>query len=79
MDSYGRSYHKFREGKYRFPNDADEQNREDMKHAMIVDHICEGKFHYAPIGDKPQAILDLGPGTGIWTIESSSLGARRAK
>lgn len=31
-----RRYHKFQEGRYHFPNDEPEQEREDMKHAMIV-------------------------------------------
>jgi len=35
----GRRYHKFREGRYAFPNDEGEQEREDMKHAMIV-NLC---------------------------------------
>ncbi|TVY81481.1 Secondary metabolism regulator [Lachnellula suecica] len=60
----GRRYHKFREGIYAFPNDEGEQEREDMKHAMIV-NLCGGKLHFAPIGDDPQNIIDLGTGTGI--------------
>lgn len=27
------------------------------------------KLHFAPIGDKPGKILDVGTGTGIWAIE----------
>ena len=65
----GRRYHKFREGLYAFPNDEGEQEREDMKHAMIV-NLCGGKLHFAPIGDNPQNIIDLGTGTGIWCIDS---------
>ncbi len=38
----GRRYHKFREGRYVFPNDESEQDREDMKHAMIV-NLCGGE------------------------------------
>jgi hypothetical protein len=38
----GQRYHKFREGRYAFPNDEGEQQREDMKHAMIV-NLCGGK------------------------------------
>ena len=65
----GRRYHKFREGRYAFPNDEGEQEREDMKHAMIV-NLCGGKLHFAPIGDDPQNIIDLGTGTGIWCMDS---------
>ena len=64
-----RRYHKFREGRYAFPNDESEQEREDMKHAMIV-NLCGGKLHFAPIGDDLQNIIDLGTGTGIWCMDS---------
>jgi hypothetical protein len=64
----GRRYHKFRDGAYNFPNDDAEQDREDMKHAMMVT-LCQ-QLHFAPIGQNPQNILDMGTGTGIWAIES---------
>lgn len=64
----GRRYHKFREGMYNFPNDDSEQDREDMKHAMVV-NLCQ-RLHFAPIGEGSQNILDMGTGTGIWAIES---------
>jgi hypothetical protein len=67
----GRRYHKFREGAYNFPNDETEQDREDMKHAMIV-NLCQ-VLHFAPIGEYPQQILDIGTGTGIWCIEGMFL------
>lgn len=54
----GRRYHKFREGRYNFPNDDVEQEREDMKHAMVK-LLCQ-KLHFAPIGDNPHEILDVG-------------------
>ncbi|KAI0885946.1 S-adenosyl-L-methionine-dependent methyltransferase [Annulohypoxylon maeteangense] len=63
----GRRYHKFREGRYNFPNDDDEQEREDMKHAMLK-MLCQ-QLYFAPIGDNPHEILDLGTGTGVWAIE----------
>ncbi|KAH8687419.1 S-adenosyl-L-methionine-dependent methyltransferase [Tricladium varicosporioides] len=65
---HGRRYHSFRAGKYQFPNDDAEQEREDMKHAMIV-NLCGGKLHYAPL-ENPQNILDVGTGTGIWAIDA---------
>jgi len=64
----GRRYHKFREGSYNFPNDDSEQDREDMKHAMVI-NLCQ-RLHFAPIGERVQNILDMGTGTGIWAIES---------
>jgi hypothetical protein len=69
MFENGRRYHRFRQGAYNFPNDETEQDREDMKHAMVV-NLCGGQLHFAPIGENPQNILDMGTGTGIWAIES---------
>ncbi|KAL3422653.1 methyltransferase [Phlyctema vagabunda] len=68
----GRRYHAFREGTYNFPNDDTEQEREDLKHAMMS-HLLNGRLHYAPIGPTPQNILDIGTGTGIWAIEMGDL------
>ena len=39
-----------------------------MAHHMMVLRT-EGKLHLAPIGKEPQSILDIGTGTGIWSIE----------
>lgn len=64
-----RRYHKFKEGRYVFPNDEPEQEREDMKHCMVVG-LCDGGLHNAPLRD-PQKILDIGTGTGIWAIDSA--------
>lgn len=69
MYENGRRYHRFREGTYNFPNDDVEQEREDMKHAMVK-LLCSQKLHFAPLGDHPQEVLDIGTGTGIWPIES---------
>ncbi|KAK4157009.1 hypothetical protein C8A00DRAFT_30102 [Chaetomidium leptoderma] len=68
----GRRYHRFREGRYNFPNDDVEQQREDMKHAMVK-MLCGGQLFFAPIGDQPHEILDVGTGTGIWAIEMGDL------
>ena len=68
---HGRRYHKYQEGRYLFPNDESEQEREDMKHAMIV-NLCGGRLHYAPL-ENPHEILDIGTGTGIWAIDSTSI------
>ncbi|KAI2632200.1 S-adenosyl-L-methionine-dependent methyltransferase [Hypoxylon sp. NC1633] len=65
-----RRYHKYSEGRYHFPNDDAEQEREDMQHAMVM-MLCEGKLHYAPL-DNPQSVMDIGTGTGIWAIDNLS-------
>ncbi|KAI8285994.1 hypothetical protein K4K60_000813 [Colletotrichum sp. SAR11_57] len=62
-----RRYHKFKEGRYLLPNDDPEQEREDMKHALIV-NLCDGALHNAPLNN-PRKILDIGTGTGIWAID----------
>lgn len=64
-----RRYHKFKEGRYLMPNDEPEQEREDMKHAMVV-NLCNGRLHAAPL-DNPQRIIDIGTGTGIWAIDGT--------
>lgn len=63
-----RRYHRFKEGRYLIPNDNQEQEREDMKHVLVL-HICGGKLHFAPLAN-PKRILDIGTGTGIWAIDS---------
>ncbi|KAF4335839.1 methyltransferase [Fusarium beomiforme] len=68
MFENGRRYHSFRAGAYNFPNDDIEQEREDMKHAMV--RLLSGqKLHFAPIDENLQNVLDIGTGTGIWAIE----------
>ncbi|ERS96833.1 hypothetical protein HMPREF1624_07042 [Sporothrix schenckii ATCC 58251] len=64
----GRRYHLYKYGRYPIPNDDAEQQREDMKHAMMLE-LTNGRLYFAPIGDNPQKILDIGTGTGIWAVE----------
>jgi len=64
----GRRYHHFKNGRYPIPNDDAELNREDMKHAMLLE-LLDGELFFAPIGSNPQSILDIGTGTGIWAID----------
>ena len=49
------------------PNDAVEQERLDLQHAVFTMRLG-GELGLAPISD-PQSVLDLGTGTGIWAIE----------
>lgn len=64
---HGRRYHSYRHGRYPIPNDDTEQNREDMKHAMVLE-LTDGRLFYAPIGDNPQRIIDIGTGTGMFRL-----------
>lgn len=59
----GRRYHFFKNSRYPLPDDDMEQSREDMKHSMMLE-LTDGKLFYAPVGDHPQQILDIGTGTG---------------
>ncbi|KAH6645514.1 S-adenosyl-L-methionine-dependent methyltransferase [Truncatella angustata] len=63
----GRRYHKFRHGTYPIPNDDAEQSRDEMKHVATLE-LTNGNLFFAPIGDNPQRIIDLGTGTGSWAI-----------
>jgi hypothetical protein len=58
----GLRYHAYRAGKYAFPNDEIEQNRDDMKHTMTL-MLCRGAYFYAPVEAELDAggeVLDLG-------------------
>jgi hypothetical protein len=58
----GFRYHAYRDGKYAFPNDDIEQNRDDLKHAVIMQRM-QGRYHYAPVDQVLEAggeVLDLG-------------------
>ncbi|KAI0534218.1 S-adenosyl-L-methionine-dependent methyltransferase [Xylaria digitata] len=64
---HGRTYHRYKAGKYWMPNDEREQERLDLQH-----HICLKVFNdrlsLAPI-QEPARVLDFGTGTGAWAIE----------
>ncbi|KAH6975691.1 methyltransferase [Ilyonectria destructans] len=67
----GLRYHAYHAGKYVFPNDENEQYREDLKHNLTV-YLCDGELFYAPIHrqlERGAEVLDLGTGTGKWCIE----------
>jgi trans-aconitate methyltransferase len=67
----GRRYHAYHEGKYVLPNDEQEQDRLDMLH-HIFRLILDGGHYRAPLKEhKPQRVLDMGTGTGIWPIDFS--------
>lgn len=62
----GRQYHAYRDGAYWGPNDELAKEILDFAHHMYL-LTLDQKLHLAPI-QHPQAILDVGTGTGIWAI-----------
>ncbi|KAL8866257.1 MAG: hypothetical protein Q9174_006408, partial [Haloplaca sp. 1 TL-2023] len=63
----GRRYHSYRDGAYWGPNDETHNDQQDIAHhawRLALDN----KLYLAPI-HKPERILDVGTGTGIWAIE----------
>ncbi|KAK2054942.1 S-adenosyl-L-methionine-dependent methyltransferase [Colletotrichum caudatum] len=67
----GRTYHRYKDGKYNLPNDERENERLDLQHNLVV-RSFDGRLGNAPPND-PGAdvgrVLDLGTGSGIWAIE----------
>jgi SAM-dependent methyltransferase len=64
----GRRYHSFRAGTYWGPNDEKAQDNLDLFHHIFTLSL-DGKLFLAPINPKPQRVLDLGTGTGIWAMD----------
>ncbi len=67
-EEHGRRYHSSSTATYLYPNDEKEMDRLDFQHAMFKKLLHNEKLYRAPI-DRPQSVLDLGVGTGIWSIE----------
>ncbi|KAK1717005.1 S-adenosyl-L-methionine-dependent methyltransferase [Colletotrichum lupini] len=70
---YGRRYHAYRPGTYKFPNDEKEMDRLDLAHAMIVKATGSKLFHAPLDWEKIQSILDIGTGTGLWAVEMGDI------
>ncbi|KAK2061987.1 S-adenosyl-L-methionine-dependent methyltransferase [Colletotrichum caudatum] len=66
---YGRRYHAYRPGSYKFPNDEFEMNRLDLAHAMMVKAMGSVLYRAPLQKGKVHRILDIGTGTGIWAVE----------
>ncbi|KAK6205787.1 hypothetical protein LQW54_008271 [Pestalotiopsis sp. IQ-011] len=67
VEEFGRTFHRYKEGKYFLPNDEQEINRLDLQHRIAL-QVLDWKLYLAPI-ESPSRVLDLGTGTGIWAIE----------
>ncbi|KAE9572696.1 hypothetical protein CGMCC3_g11163 [Colletotrichum fructicola] len=70
---YGRRYHAYRPGSYKFPNDEFEMDRLDLAHAMMVKAMGSVLFRAPLKKEKVHRILDIGTGTGIWAVEMGDI------
>ncbi|CZS94298.1 uncharacterized protein RCO7_10326 [Rhynchosporium graminicola] len=67
VEKYGRSYCAYQEGKYLMPNDEQERESLDGQHHLFR-MTLGGRLHLAPLPTIQRA-LDIGTGTGIWSIQ----------
>jgi Methyltransferase domain len=68
VEENGRSYHRYKQGKYVLPNDETERNRLDLQHHLFL-LTLHGELHLAPLKPGIHNVLDIATGTGIWAIE----------
>ncbi|KAK2041973.1 methyltransferase domain-containing protein [Colletotrichum somersetense] len=67
----GRTYHKYKEGKYAMPNDDRENDRLDLQHNLML-RTFDDRLGTAPPSNKDSKVgrvLDVGTGSGIWAID----------
>ncbi|KXX73128.1 Phosphoethanolamine N-methyltransferase 3 [Madurella mycetomatis] len=66
---HGRTFHNFNtETEYWGPNDELQNEHLDLNHQMLL-VAMNNKLYFAPIGDSPQRVIDIGTGTGIWALD----------
>lgn len=64
----GRTYHAYKDGTYLLPNDESEKDRLDLQHHLFS-LTFDGKLQLAPLPKKLDHVLDIGCGTGAWSID----------
>ncbi|KAF4782506.1 TAM domain methyltransferase [Colletotrichum scovillei] len=71
----GRTYHRYKDGKYVLPNDEIESDRLDMQHEIFTYTIGDRLGRAPPCDEdaKVGRVLDVGTGTGIWAIDFGEL------
>jgi trans-aconitate methyltransferase len=67
----GRRYHAFREGAYYQPNDQKAADWQMTFHHLFLLTFGD-KLFLAPL-NRPQKILDVGTGTGLWAIDMADI------
>ncbi|KAF4952433.1 hypothetical protein FSARC_12628 [Fusarium sarcochroum] len=67
----GRTYHRYKDGKYHLPNDEAENERLDLQHHLFLLTFSDKLGLSPPNSSDSNAkrVLDLGTGTGIWAID----------
>ncbi|OHE91145.1 methyltransferase domain-containing protein [Colletotrichum orchidophilum] len=67
----GRTYHKYKDGKYAAPNDEKENDRLDLQHNLFI-RTFDDRLGTAPPNNRDAKVgraLDVGTGSGIWAID----------
>ncbi|EEU42593.1 uncharacterized protein NECHADRAFT_95723 [Fusarium vanettenii 77-13-4] len=67
----GRTYHRYKDGKYSLPNDELEAERLDLQHHLFLLTFDDSLGLAPPNKAKSEVkrVLDLGTGTGIWAMD----------
>ncbi|KAF1814563.1 S-adenosyl-L-methionine-dependent methyltransferase [Eremomyces bilateralis CBS 781.70] len=65
---HGRRYHAYGDDKYHLPNDEKEIDRLELQHLIWVEAF-NGRLYLSPLPEDMTDVLDVGCGTGNWTIE----------
>lgn len=63
----GRTYHSYGSTEHWGPNDAKAQDQQDLSHQLWLLSL-KGRLYLAPT-ERPEEVLDIGTGTGIWVME----------
>ncbi|RMJ18322.1 hypothetical protein CDV36_001948 [Fusarium kuroshium] len=67
----GRTYHRYKDGKYNLPNDGLEAERLNLQHHLFLLTFDDSLGLAPPNKAKSEVkrVLDLGTGTGIWAMD----------